>query len=156
MLRNPLDRAAIGAIGALAIVIAALILRGDQVGVQVISRIPPENAYSVATRIQLAVTFSEPMPAGALDGRIIISPPVSGTLRWNGSTGFFAPAHPLQSDTAYTMTILAGARSERGRLMLRDAVWSFRTGHPRVVFLSPATGIGDLYIRDPGDSAPPT
>lgn len=148
ILKNPLDRVAIGVIALLLVVIAAIILCGDQVGVQIVSRNPPEGAEGVATRAQLSFTFSEALSVGALAGHVKVSPLLTGTLRWNGSTVFYQPAQPMQSDTQYTVTVLAGARSERGRTMLREVTWSFRTGHPRVIYLSPATGIGDLYIRD--------
>jgi Tol biopolymer transport system component len=79
---------------------------------------------------------------------------LTGALRWNGATAFFAPSRPFQADTQYTVTVLAGGRSERGRAMLHDVTWTFRTGHPRVVYLSPATSTGDLYVRDIGQAAP--
>ncbi len=155
MPKNPLDRAAIVVIAILLFIIAAVIIRGDQVGVQIISQVPRGDAVGVATRTQLAFTFSEPLPGSALDGRVMVSPGLTGTLRFNGSTAFFAPSRPFQPDTQYTVTVLAGARSERGRAMLRDATWTFRTGHPRVVYLSPATATGDLYLRDIGQAALP-
>ncbi len=153
MFRNPLDKAAAGLIGALLLGIAIILVRGDQVGVQIIRQAPANQASGVSTRSQLAFTFSEPMPAAALQGHIEITPALSGTVRWNGSTAFFVPAQPLQSDTRYTVTIKAGAASERGRPVLRDVHWSFTTGHARVVYLSPATSIGNLYVSDVGPSA---
>ena len=150
-----LDRAALIFIAVLLAIIAVLLIRGDQVGVRV-TRISPEpGASGVPTRAQLAFTFSEPMEAASLDGRIQMSPSLSGTLRWNGNTAFFAPQVSLKPDTAYTITLSAGARSIRGRAVLRDASWSFKTGHPRIVFLQPATGAGDLYWQEPAASATP-
>src|SRR5207249_4790950 len=106
---------------------------------------PVNNAGNVATRAQLALTFSEPMPSASIAGRIQITPVLSGTLRWSGSTAFFVPVRPLEHDTLYTVTVAAGGRSERGRTLLHDVTWSFHTGHPRVVSLTPATSTGDLF-----------
>lgn len=153
MFRNPLDRTAAGFIAALLLIIAITLARGDQVGVQIIRQSPSNNATDVGTRSQLAFTFSEPMPSSSLDGRIVITPPLTGTVRWNGSTGFFIPARPLQPNSQYTVTVRTGAVSERGRAVLHDISWSFTTGHPRVIYLSPATSTGDLYLREIGQSA---
>ena len=149
-----LDRAAVGFMAALLLIIAVVILRGDQVGVQVTRTAPAADESGVGTRTQLALTFSEPMPSAALDGHILITPSITGTLRWNGATGFFLPQRPLLADTTYTVTVLAGARSERGRIMLRQVVWSFRTGHPRLIYLSPATGSGNLYVQEISPDSP--
>ncbi len=147
-----LDRVALGAIAGLVALIGFLILRGDQAGVQITRNTPQPGAESVATRARISLTFSEAMDPTTLDGRVHLNPPVSGTLSWNGATASFAPLHPLKPDTLYTVTVRAGASSARGRPMLRDASWTFRTGHPRVVYLAPALETGDLYVAeiDPG------
>ncbi len=156
MLKNPLDRVAGAVIVLLLISITIVILRGDQVGVQIVSRNPADGADGVGTRAFLALTFSEAMPSRALDDLVSIMPLLTGTLRWNGAAAvFFQPAQAWQSDTAYTVTLKAGARSDRGRELLREVTWTFRTGHPRVVYLSPATSVGDLYVRDVGVAAAP-
>jgi Tol biopolymer transport system component len=143
-----LDRVALGAIAGLSVLIGVILIRGDQAGVQIAGSTPRAGAEGVASRARVSFTFSEAMNPSTLNGRIRINPPVSGTLSWNGATASFAPAHPLQHDTLYTVTVRAGASSARGRLMLRDASWTFRTGHPRVVYLSPALEAGDLYVAE--------
>ena len=148
-----LDRAALSAMAVIAAVICVILLRGDQVGVQITRSTPAAGAESVAVRAPLSFTFSEPMVAASLDGRVHLTPAMTGTLAWNGSTAFLMPAGALRPDTAYTLTVQAGAHSERGRMLLRDATWSFRTGHARVVYLSPALELGDLYVAEPGDAA---
>ena len=150
-----LDRTALAFIAVLAVIIIVLIARGDQAGVQITRTSPADKAQGVSTHAQLAFTFSESMPASAMDGRIQITPPLSGTLRWNGNTAFYVPSGPLQNDTTYTVTVLSGAQNTRGRVMLHGLTWSFRTGHPRVAYLYPATGIGDLYIREIAQNASP-
>lgn len=150
-----LDRAALSAMTAIAFAIGIILWRGDQVGVQIIRTTPAAGSESVAIRAALSFTFSEAMIADSLEGRVRLSPETPGVLRWNGATAFFAPASPLQPNTTYTMTIEAGARSQRGRLLLHDVRWSFRTGHPRVVYLSPALDIGNLYLAEIDGATPP-
>ncbi len=155
MTLDRLDRAALSAMAAIACVIGIILWRGDQVGVQITRATPAAGAESVAIRSALSFTFSEAMVADSLEGRVRLSPQISGALRWNGNTALFVPAGPLQPDTAYTVTIEAGARSARGRLLLRDTQWSFRTGHPRVVYLSPALDAGNLYLAEIDGATPP-
>ncbi len=143
-----LDRAALAFVAALLVIIILLIVRGDQVGVRVTRTAPVDLTQGVSTRAQVALTFSEAMPAAAMDGRIQISPPLSGTWRWSGTTAYFVPAGVLQQDTAYTVTVLPGAQSAKGRMMLHGLTWGFRTGHPRVVYLYPTTDIGNLYVQE--------
>jgi Tol biopolymer transport system component len=143
-----LDRAALLAIAGLAVLIILLLLRGDQVGAQAVRLSPEAGAQGVSTRATIALTFDEPMDAASVEQRLRITPDVSGTLRWNGRTVTFVPQHALQSDSAYTVSVAAGAHSERGRSLLRDVTWSFRTGHPRVVYLSPVTGNANLLVSD--------
>jgi Tol biopolymer transport system component len=143
-----LDRAALAFVAALLVLIVALVLRGDQVGVQVLRTSPPAGASKVTTRSSLMLTFSEPVLAADVEARLRISPPLSGTWRWNGSSAFFIPTQPLQSDTLYTITLSAGARSEHGRTLLREVSWSFRTSHPRVAYLAPASGVSDLFVQE--------
>lgn len=150
-----MDRVALGAMVALAATILFFILRGDQVGVQIVRSTPAHNAANMPTRGLLAFTFSEPMNQQSVAERISITPALSGTLRWNGATAFWAAPNSLQADTAYTVTIAAGATSQRGRLLLRDEVIAFTTGHPRLAYLAPADGASNLVIHDVFMDLPP-
>lgn len=149
-----LDRAALIFITAALTIIALLVARGDQVGVQVVRTAPESGATDVTTRAQLALTFSELMDTASVEGRVQLTPLLTGTLRWNGSTAFFVPQTALQPDTLYTVTVQSGAVSARGRPFLRDWQWSFHTGHPRMVYLAPATDIGDLYRHEADGTSP--
>jgi Tol biopolymer transport system component len=144
-----MDRVAISGMAVLAIVILFFVLRGDQVGVQVTRTAPASGADGVGTRGLIAFTFSEPMSQTSVEQRLRIAPEVSGTLRWNGATAFWTSPQPLQADTTYSVTIASGATSARGRQLLDDATWSFRTGHPRLVYLAPFSApASDLYVLD--------
>ncbi len=143
-----LDRAVAGTLAGLAIVAVFLLFRGDQVGARVLQTSPANGAQAVALRPVISIVFSEPMLPGALDGRLRISPTVTGSIRWAGSAALFSPATPLEPDTAYTLTILAGAASARGRLVREDVPVVFSTSRPRLVYLAPATGVANLMIAD--------
>ncbi len=148
---DKMDRAAIGSILVLSILIAFFIVRGDQVGVRITRTMPAMNADRVPTRSLIAITFSEVMSTTTVEQRLHITPTVPGTLRWSGNTVFLSASQPLQPDTHYTVTLESGAVSVRGRPVLHDATWSFRTSHPRLVYLAPASGIANLFVMDPRD-----
>lgn len=150
-----LDKAALLFIAVLLAVIAVVLLRGDQVGVQITRTAPSADAAGVATRAQISFSFSEPMQPASVEGLLRTTPALTGTWHWNGSTAYFVPQVALQRDTTYTVTVQAGGQSTRGRAMLRDTSWSFHTGHPRVIYLSPATGVGDLFVREISSAATP-
>lgn len=147
-----LDRAVAAAIAVTLVLAVFVLLRGDQVGVRIAQTQPADGAGDVGLRPVIGLTFSEQMRQTALEGRLSFSPPVTGTLRWSGNAALFTPAAPLAADTAYTLTIRAGAESARGRLTRDDVVVRFATHRPRLVYLAPATGISDLVIADVGGS----
>jgi TolB protein len=113
---------------------AGLVWRGDHVGIQVVSLSPADGATNVSTRPSLRVTFSQPI-AEPDDLTLTITPPISGTTRWQGDTLIFQPAALLQSDITYQVTIPAGLTGQRGRTLLHPITWQFQTGRPRVIYL---------------------
>jgi Tol biopolymer transport system component len=149
---DTLDRAVAVAIAATALLAVIVLLRGDQIGVRIAQTQPPNGASDVGLRPVIGLTFSEQMQQTSLEGRLSFNPPVTGTLRWSGNSALFTPAAPLAADTAYTLTIRAGAPSARGRLTRDDVVLQFVTHRPRLVYLAPATGISDLVVADVGGS----
>jgi Tol biopolymer transport system component len=147
-----LDKAVAAALAVTALLAAAILLRGDQVGVRIIQIQPADGVADVGLRPLIGLTFSEPMPPAALDGRLAFSPPVTGSLRWSGNSALFTPAFPLAADTTYTLTVRGGAASARGRVTRDDVMTRFTTHRPRLVYLAPATGVSDLVIADVGGS----
>ncbi len=143
-----LDRAVVTALAITLIFVVLLLLRGDQVGVQISRISPADNARDVPLRGRITFAFNENMLTRTLEGNVQLSPIVTGALQWNGSSAAFVPSVSLQPDTAYTFTIQAGASSVRGRALIKDIVVHFRTGHPRLLYLMPATGTPDLFIQD--------
>lgn len=148
-----MDRAAIGSIFTLSLLIVFFVVRGDQIGVRITRTSPAMDAEQAPIRSVIAITFSEPMSTTTVEQRLRVTPPVSGTWRWSGSTVFLAASQLLEPDTRYTVTLASGATSTHGRAVLRDLTWTFRTSHPRVIYLAPASGRANLFVMDPRDGA---
>jgi len=142
-----LDKAVFITVAVTLILLSIILLRGDQVGVQIVRSSPANDASNVPMGGRFSLTFGEPLITTTLEGRLTLTPAMTGTWHWTGNTAFFMPSRPLQPDTAYQLTVLAGASSVRGRSVLQDYVVHFRTSPLRMAFLSPITGVSDLYVQ---------
>lgn len=144
------DRVALATLVGLLLVILLLIWRGDQVGVQIVSVSPAEGATDVSTRAVLQVTFDQKISAIGSDFPLSISPPVSGTLRWEESTVALLPSPALAPDTTYTVTLTADLKSQQGRPLNGPLTWQFRTRRPRALYVAPDTqGSDQLFVISP-------
>src|SRR5690606_26147312 len=138
----------------LLLLLALLIWRGDHVGVGVAGTQPAGDATTVSTRSRLSVTFRQEI-ANPQDLTFEITPPLEGTIRWEGRRAVFEPAVPLAPDTHYTITIPPGLRSTQGRQMVRPVTWEFQTGHPRILYLTwDEANHNQLHLIDPAGGEP--
>ncbi|HQV69063.1 MAG: Ig-like domain-containing protein [Anaerolineae bacterium] len=153
MMRTRLDRVAWAAIACLLMALAIIMARGDQLGAQVISATPASGSSDVSARPALSFTFSEAMNPAEIESRLRIEPPLSATLRAVGRAVFVDLAAPLLPNTQYTVTLKAGAKSQRGRVQLRDFSLAFRTRSPQVLYLAPASGTPNLFAANPDGSS---
>lgn len=133
---TPFDRLVWLVLAALWLATGLLIVRGDQVGVQVATVSPADGAVAVSSQTQIRVIFDQPIEPSSVLRAVMIDPPASGTAQWEGETLVFYPSEPLLPDTQYTVTIPAGLRSQQGQAVKRAFQWQFRTGHPRVLYLA--------------------
>jgi TolB protein len=116
--------------------IGLVLLRGDQVGLRVSGLTPAPNSTGVSTRTEIRLSFDETMDQINVEHRFGVTPPLSGTLSWRGKTLVWRPRAALTAGARYTVTLASGARSDQGRRLKDDLTWTFRTGQPRVVFMS--------------------
>jgi Tol biopolymer transport system component len=147
---TPFDRLVWLLLAALWLATGLLIVRGDQVGVQVTMVSPAGGAVAVSNQTPIRVTFDQPIELSGVLRSIIVDPPVGGTAQWEGETLVFYPTEPLLPDTLYTVTIPAGLRGQGGQSVQRAFQWQFRTGHPRVLFLAEdSRGYYQIMLADP-------
>ena len=149
-----LDKTVLIVVAVLTLGFVFFLMRGDQVGAQIIRSNPAANAQNVPARSPIRLTFSEPMITSTLEGKVSLQPNTPGTLHWSGATAAFVPSVALQPDTDYQLVIKAGATSTRGRSVLRDQVIRFHTGRPRLAYLSPSNGTSDVFVIGLEPNAP--
>lgn len=132
----------------LALMIVLLVWRGDQAGAQVTAVNPPEGATGVSTQTRIRVTFGQEMTTNVATP-LSFSPPVSGTVLWEGRTLTFIPSTPLKQDTVYRVTLAEGLISQRGQAVLRPVTWQFRTARLRILYIAPDEQNRDqLFVID--------
>lgn len=131
-----------------------IIWRGDQVGLTVQSRIPAADAEQVSTRARIQIVFDAPI-ADVPPTAVSLDPATPGQLTTRDNTLTFTPDAPLAPDTNYQITVAAESVSARGRTLLEPLTWTFRTGHPRVVYIGwPEESTNQIYVADL-DGSPP-
>ena len=120
----------------LAIATGLVLVRGDQVGVQIDELFPAPGGREVSTRGEIRLTFTESMDRLSVERRLRIDPLVQGEVNWQGKTLIWRPLEGLAPDTEYTVTLANGVISTQGHELKNDLTWAFQTGQPRVAFMS--------------------
>jgi TolB protein len=129
------DRLVLSTLSVLGLLIGALAWRGDHVGATVVSVSPAQGATGVSTQAMVRIVFGQEMSTDITGTLLSITPPLSGTVHWEGKALTFVPFAPLAPQTIYTVTLAAGLKSQQGRPVLAPPTWHFRTGTPRILYL---------------------
>lgn len=146
---------AIYAVIAVAIVVTASALvyiyypREDYTALPTVVEYAP-SGYGASTAARVTATFNRPMNTASVELSFSISPSVTGSISWSGTTMIFTPTSPLPDQTYFTATVGSGARDTAGRQL--DCVvftWSFFTGSPPVQRRDVGTGPEDFWILYP-------
>ena len=113
---------------------------------EVTQRVPAANAADIAVDTSIMVVFNRPVvaltavsdPGFDLPAPLRISPHVEGAGAWmNTSIYLFTPSQPLIGGTEYSVAVEGGLVDTTGGLLAEDAVWTFTTQRPRMVWLDP-------------------
>ena len=145
------DRLVWAAAAVLVLVIAALAVIGDRVGVRVVEVWPEAGATPVSTLIRPRVLFDQPVsaPVRAATVPVRLVPETAAELVWSARAVTLRPLQPLQPDVTYTVHVDAGIVSTQGRRLLRPLSWQFTTDMPRVVYLRTGSdGQDQLFAAD--------
>ncbi len=118
---------------ALAITVIAIL--ASRAGVRIVDATPADEAGGVPITAPIRFTFSRPMDSASVEARFRIQPDVAGRLVWEDRQATFWPHGALAPGTAYTVTVEAGAASQRGVALQEDYRWHFRTRAPGLLFL---------------------
>lgn len=152
---TPFDGLVIATLLSLMTLTAFIVWRGDQIGADVLSFAPSMDNGPVSVFSTVEVTFAQSMAADSSDMPLRFSPPVSGTVRWQGNSLRFSPLIPFEPDTIYTATLDGQLLSQRGRPLLETSSWEFMTRQPHVVYIAfDENEYEQLYTLDPNEGTP--
>lgn len=132
-----LDYVVWSVLAALSLTFLALLVVGDRVGARVVRTAPAHDAL-VSGGVAIEIEFAQPMQAKDAEAAFSLTPPISGTFRWEGRTLRFTPAVALAPGARYTATLKAGALSQGGQATQQALEWGFVIREPWVVYISPA------------------
>src|SRR5215216_1482755 len=106
---NRLDRAVIVFSTVILVLIAATILFGDHVGVEIVQGAPVSEAHSTSP---ITIHFKEPMDATSVAAQFQTKPPLKGSFTWNGSVMTFRASEAMKPGDEYTVSLEPGALSQ--------------------------------------------
>lgn len=132
----------LAAIGLTAGLLAAVLISAPRVAeVQ-----PPGGAAGAPALPSISISFTQPMRADTVEGRLHLEPPRPGTFRWSGREMTFVPSQPWPEGEQVTVTLDAGALSVRGLPTFGPTQWSFTVGAGRLAYLWPANEDSGVYV----------
>jgi Tol biopolymer transport system component len=108
----------------------------------------PGSPTTALTNTSLEVTFSELVEHDTAEAALRISPAVSGTYSWSGTTMVFTPRQRLPLATKFAISIGPGVRDLAGNASNgTSGSFAFTTvGEPRVVATAPADEAIDVPV----------
>jgi Tol biopolymer transport system component len=112
--------------------------------VRLIARSPEGQAVAASSTIRL--TFSRPVDRRSVEESFRLEPTLPGRFFWEDATLVFRPEQPLQSSTAYTITLSTALRDAQGRANESALAWSFRTRAPQLLALRDTETGGELWL----------
>ena len=115
---------------------------------RVVAFSPANETTGVFVDTPIRLDFSREMDTGSIAENLMIDPPSSGELVWDGNAALFVPDGPWEHGATITVRLGAEARSSLGLKLGEELAWSFTVGRTLLAYLFPAEGPSDLYALD--------
>ena len=143
---QPLDVNAGGLAVVLAAAIGIVMMLGSWIGVSVQANGLDQE---VGPYGPLTLTFSLPVDPDSILDRFYLQPEVSGQFEWaDDKTLHFIPEAPLRAGASYQLTLTTGAIGVNGEELRKEQSWPVHVRTPKVVYLTTANGLGQLWTVD--------
>lgn len=138
------DQIIIGFVGLLLVVIGAVVVLGEHVGVEITDHSPRREELLPGTT-PIRIAFDSRMKHRSTQAHFRIQPAMPGRFSWESDSQVlvFSPDYAFSPNQTYRVTIREGAESEKGFHVLDDFSFSFQVRVPDIYFLSPS----DASIR---------
>lgn len=142
-----------GLMAVLLLAIAAVIMVGDQVGVDV-ALLSLGDDGTLAGRAPLVFEFGQRMQAASVEDRLVINPDVAGSFNWVNERLYYLPEGIWEADADYTVTLQAGAQSQLGHELQQDRQWILRIRQPGIAYLLDTGSLRQLWALPDLDEEP--
>lgn len=93
------------------------------------------------------IRFSVPMDEDSVEANLRLSPEVSTSARWEGTTLQLVPAAPWPTGSDVRISLALGARSQNGLPLLRSYQWRFSTAGLRVLYLQHTAETYEIVVQ---------
>ncbi len=123
---------------------------------EVVSTNPANADTGVSIATKVTASFNEVMDPGSLATSFTLKQGttlIAGEVSYTGVTATFIPANTLANNTTYTATITTGAKDPAGNALVKDYVWTFKTGSstdltsPIVISTDPANNATGVVLN---------
>jgi Tol biopolymer transport system component len=141
----------------LAVLVATAVMWASARKVQMVSVMPAPGAGDVPVSAPIRLVFSQPMQPDSVEAHLRLEPEVPGRVVGQGTEVLFEPQPGWAPESAYTVTLLAGALSERGSTLNTGRTWRFQTRAPQLLYLgrvSPGDDARQIFLASLDGSAP--
>jgi Tol biopolymer transport system component len=115
------------------LVIAAIVLRGDQRVDAPVAISPAPGALNVSTRPILHLSYARAIDATSAERSLSLQPATAGEIQTSGADVTFIPKRPLLPDTWYTLTVLPSLRQTNGEVTRYTERLAFETRPSRLL-----------------------
>ncbi|MCB0110949.1 MAG: Ig-like domain-containing protein, partial [Caldilineaceae bacterium] len=131
------------------LLLAAVIVRGDQLQLQPIRLVPAPETTGISTRAQVQIYFDQPVAVPPTGVTLRLEPAVAGELTVDSDRLTFTPQNALAAYTTYRVELEADLRGRQGGHLQEPIAWEFSTGGVQVVYTAvDPEGKERLYITD--------
>jgi len=138
-----LDYVVWGILVVIAAFVAIVVFVDSQAGVRIM-QVSPINGQ-LGANSSVGIVFSHPMDQASVEQYFSVSPVVTGTLRWEGSTLWFDNDSVWEKNTEYEIRIREDAVSETGRPLQKSLILPLTVRAPHVIFINATKGDRELW-----------
>ncbi len=109
---------------------------------------------AIGARGPITLIFQQPMQPESVELHFSLAPQVDGKFTWDAAykSLSFWPAQPLLTNMTYRLHLQAGAKTQNGLGLPKDATWTVTVRTPEVLFLSPSQAPELWKVPSTGDA----
>lgn len=97
----------------------------------------------------VVLKFRQPVNGTNVESNLRFEPAIEGNWTWEGNQASFRPTMSFQIGQTYTLRLLSGVADEQGRILSKDAIWTFTVRAAEVVYLGQVGSGLEVWLANP-------